>query len=90
MFLLMAPGQQSPFAQGWGMAVAASQGQGQVASCPADSGVIRTFQIEGRGASSPLVGQVVTTEGVVVGDYQEPNQLQGFFLQDLTGDGDPT
>ncbi len=85
----MAPGQQSPSAQGWGMAVAASQGPGQAASCPADSGVIRTFQIEGRGASSPLVGQVVTTEGVVVGDYQEPNQLQGFFLQDLTGDGDP-
>lgn len=58
--------------------------------CPAGPSLTRTFQIEGSAASSPLVGQVVTTEGVVVGDYQEANQLRGFFLQDFTGDNDPS
>ena len=31
----------------------------------------------------------VTTEGVVVGDYEGPSPaLRGFYLQDATGDGD--
>ena len=32
----------------------------------------------------------MTTQGVVVGDYEGPSPaLRGFFLQDLTGDGSP-
>jgi len=47
------------------------------------------YAIQGDGASSPLVGQTVTTEGVVVGDFQVGGK-NGFFIQDETGDGDPT
>jgi predicted extracellular nuclease len=45
------------------------------------------YAIQGDGASSPLVGQTVTTEGVVVGDFQAGGK-NGFFIQDQTGDGD--
>jgi predicted extracellular nuclease/2',3'-cyclic-nucleotide 2'-phosphodiesterase (5'-nucleotidase family) len=45
--------------------------------------------IQGSGASSPLVGTIVTTEGFVLGDFQPAGALGGFFLQDISGDGDP-
>ncbi len=48
------------------------------------------YQIQGSGLTAAVTG-VVTTQGVVVGDYEVPSgsgQLRGFFLQDLTGDGD--
>jgi uncharacterized protein len=45
--------------------------------------------IQGPGASSPLAGRVVTTEGVVVGDFQPAELQSGFFLQSEQGDGDP-
>ncbi len=44
--------------------------------------------VQGTGLVSPLAGDTVVVEGIVVGDFQENNQLRGFFLQDL-GDGDP-
>ncbi|MEM7468763.1 MAG: ExeM/NucH family extracellular endonuclease [Pseudomonadota bacterium] len=52
--------------------------------------------IQGNGNASALVGQTVTTSGIVVGDFQgvaassslHPRQLQGFFLQSLTPDSD--
>jgi uncharacterized protein len=44
------------------------------------------YKIQGEGSATPLAGQQVTTQGVVVGDFQESNQLRGFFLQDLNGD----
>ena len=48
------------------------------------------YTIQGSGASTPLANQVVTTQGVVVGDFEGPSPaLRGFYLQDLTGDGDP-
>lgn len=44
--------------------------------------------IQGRGAATPLSG-VVSTQGVVVGDYEGPSPaLRGFYLQDVTGDND--
>jgi predicted extracellular nuclease len=46
-------------------------------------------EIQGPGAASPLVGQNVRFEGVVTGDYQGSNQLNGFFVQDDTPDADP-
>ncbi len=52
-----------------------------------------TYTIQGSGASTPLAGQSVTTQGVVVGDFELPGgtgQIRGFYLQDLTGDADPT
>ncbi len=47
--------------------------------------------IQGAGDSSPLVGQVVVAEGVVVADFQGYDGLRGFFLQEETADedGDP-
>ena len=42
------------------------------------------YQIQGSGATSPYVGQVVTTSGVVT----KVNN-NGFFLQDPIGDGNP-
>ena len=46
------------------------------------------YTIQGDGAASPLVGQPLTTEGVVVGDFQTGGK-DGFFIQDQAGDGDP-
>ena len=48
--------------------------------------------VQGSGAASPLIGQTVTIEGVVTGDYQNGDadagrNLQGFFVQMITGDG---
>lgn len=54
------------------------------------------FQIQGAGNSSPLEGETVTVEAVVIGDFQgvpgsselHPEQLSGFYVQDLVEDGD--
>jgi len=47
--------------------------------------------IQGDGDASPLVGQVVVAEGVVVADFQGYDGLHGFFLQEEIADedGDP-
>jgi uncharacterized protein len=42
------------------------------------------YTIQGNGATSPLVGQTVVTSGVVTKVV-----TNGFFMQDLGGDGDP-
>ncbi|MGI9181440.1 MAG: ExeM/NucH family extracellular endonuclease [Longimicrobiaceae bacterium] len=48
-----------------------------------------TYTIQGSGMTTPIDKQIITTEGVVVGDYEGPSPaLQGFYLQDLTGDND--
>jgi len=47
------------------------------------------YTIQGSGLSTPIPGPV-TTQGVVVGDFEGSSSLQGFYLQDLSGDGDPT
>ena len=45
--------------------------------------------IQGHGMTTPLAGETVTTQGIVVGDFEGPAPaLRGFFLQDLRGDGD--
>lgn len=46
------------------------------------------YTIQGSGLSTPIPG-TVTTQGVVVGDFEGSASLGGFYLQDLTGDGDP-
>jgi uncharacterized protein len=42
------------------------------------------YTLQGSGATSPFVGQIVTTTGVVT-----KLNNNGFFIQDLVGDGDP-
>lgn len=44
------------------------------------------YEIQGSGDTSSLVGQTVTTQGIVVGDFQGSDELRGFFIQDPTGD----
>ena len=51
-------------------------------------------EVQGSGMSSPLVGQSVTVEGVVTGDFQDndadtANNLGGFYIQSETPDSDP-
>ncbi len=48
------------------------------------------YAIQGSGLNAAITG-MVTTQGVVVGDFDGPTStgLQGFYLQDATGDGDP-
>jgi predicted extracellular nuclease len=46
------------------------------------------YDIQGSGAVAAIT-EVVTTQGVVVGDYEGPSPaLRGFYIQDSTGDGD--
>ena len=52
-----------------------------------DSGFTPIYTIQGSGASTPLSGQTVTTKGVVTGDFQGASGLNGFYIQDATGDG---
>lgn len=48
------------------------------------------YTVQGSTTASPLVGSVVTTQGVVVGDFEGPSPaLKGFYIQDLVGDNDP-
>ncbi len=48
----------------------------------------RAYQIQGSGAAAAITGNV-TTQGVVVGDYEGASPaLRGFYLQDINGDGD--
>ncbi len=43
------------------------------------------YTIQGSGATAAVTGSVVT-EGVVVGDFQTSAGIQGFYIQDATGD----
>ncbi|MCB0190037.1 MAG: ExeM/NucH family extracellular endonuclease, partial [Caldilineaceae bacterium] len=52
------------------------------------------YVVQGDGAPSPLVGTEIAIEGVVVGDFQnnaavDNGDLNGFHVQDPTGDGNP-
>ncbi len=44
------------------------------------------YAIQGSGSSAAITGNV-TTQGVVVGDFETGAALQGFYLQDASGDG---
>lgn len=63
-----------------------SNNDGQQASCSfnlAVAGLTPIYNIQGSGASSPLVGQTVSTRGIVTHVV-----ATGFYLQDPLGDGD--
>lgn len=44
-------------------------------------------QIQGNGTSSPFVGQVVTTEGIVTAVYTGPGSVNGYFIEQPECDG---
>ncbi|MBP7690035.1 MAG: lamin tail domain-containing protein, partial [Thermoflexales bacterium] len=74
---------------GTGVTLVDGQGLGTITND--DAGTMLIHDIQGTGAQSPLNGQAVTIEGVVVGDYQGTTGLSGFFLQeeDAQIDADP-
>ena len=49
------------------------------------------YTIQGSGASSPLVGQAHTVEGVVIANFQTDSSINGYFIQTPDGadDGNP-
>jgi predicted extracellular nuclease len=55
---------------------------------PCGSPFTPIYSIQGSGETAAITG-IVTTRGVVVGDYEGPSPtLRGFYIQDATGDGD--
>lgn len=71
--------------------VAACGGLTDAASGPSSMSIA---DIQGPGAASPYDGRVVTTTGVVTGDFQDGDDdtrrnLGGYFIQSLEPDGDP-
>jgi hypothetical protein len=58
-------------------------------SCPDGVPLTPIPAIQGSGAVSPLAGSKVTTEGIVIGDYQPADLQSGFFIQAAQGDGNP-
>lgn len=60
-------------------------GAGGAAVTTRADGVVAIGAVQGRGEASPLLGQVVTVEGVVSGNLG--HDLGGWFIQDA-GDGD--
>jgi predicted extracellular nuclease len=55
---------------------------------PGNAGITAIYDVQGSGAASPLVGQSVTIQGVVVGDFQDndadvASNLGGFYLQSV-------
>ena len=55
-----------------------------------DAGMRRIHEVQGAGASSGLVGQTVTVEGIVTASMRGADELKGFFVQsaDSEVDGD--
>jgi predicted extracellular nuclease len=73
-----------------GATVADGQGQGTIVNDDVcDLPYTPIYQIQGSGSSAAITGSV-TTEGIVVGDFEGPiaSGIQGFYIQDPTGDGD--
>ncbi len=48
------------------------------------------YDVQGSGTASALDGQTVSVEGIVSGDFQLADELSGFFMRSLLGDGDVT
>jgi uncharacterized protein len=65
----------------------------QPVSCENDGDLIAIHDVQGSGAQSPLTGETVIVEGVVVGDFQnndlaDDGDLNGFYLQEEADDAD--
>ena len=65
-------------------------GAGDTVMPPAETAFIH--EVQGSGDTSPLEGQTVTVEAIVVGDFQDgtgaDGDLNGFFLQEEDADAD--
>lgn len=61
-------------------------GGGETGSCGQAATLISSVQ--GAGANSPLLGNNVSIEAIVVADFQNSNQLGGFFVQEEDAQAD--
>jgi len=66
---------------------------GTLNTCTAPVTVVKIHDVQGNGSASPLVGQTVAIEGIVVGDFQDGasgtnGDLNGFFVQEEDADAD--
>jgi predicted extracellular nuclease len=73
---------------------AAASACGGASSASIGSHELRIHDIQGPGSASPYEGRVVTTTGIVSGDFQENDRdtsrnLGGFFIQSAEPDADP-
>jgi hypothetical protein len=76
-----------------GATVVDGQGQGTLVNDDAESCAdpfTPIYDIQGDGSAAAITGNI-STQGIVVGDFEGPiaGGLQGFHIQDATGDGDP-
>lgn len=74
-----------------GADVVDGQGQGEIVNDDGDFCSLPgtpIYSIQGSGPSAAITGNVIT-RGVVVGDFEGPTGLLGFYIQDASGDGDP-
>ncbi|GAA0562008.1 ExeM/NucH family extracellular endonuclease [Actinomadura livida] len=69
-----------------GGAQSAAAAEPPTCGTPADH---RIAEVQGDGDASPVAGRTVRVEGVVTADFQRPDQLGGFFIQDPAPDRDP-
>lgn len=63
-----------------------SNGGGTIGQCGETATHIASVQ--GAGTASPLVGNSINIEAIVVADFQNANQLGGFFIQEEDADQD--
>jgi predicted extracellular nuclease len=72
-----------------GATISDGQGEGTIENddSPCELAYTPAYDIQGSGASAEITGNV-TTQGVVVGDFEGAAGASGFYVQDATGDGD--
>jgi uncharacterized protein len=71
-----------------GATVADGQGRGTIVNDDVcGQPYTHVYAIQGSGPNAAITGNV-TTQGVVVGDFEGSTGQQGFYLQDVAGDGD--
>lgn len=63
-----------------------NNGGGTIGQC--GEAATHIASVQGAGAASPLVGNNVNIEAIVVADFQSANQLGGFFIQEEDADND--
>lgn len=83
---------QVTLVDGSGYAVGA-QGSAQAVITSDETSVTKISEVQGSGAASGMVGQQVTIEAIVTGDFQNGDgdaarSLGGFFVQEQLGDWD--
>ncbi len=66
---------------------------GSANTCVAPVVTVKIHEVQGSGSASPLVGQTVAVEGIVVGDFQDGasgtnGDLNGFHVQEEDADAD--